>query len=478
MAADPERPASAAAAPAGGVRTASAPPPASPAATRPVVSFPDPESGPAQEIWDEFFAANQPRPADVRRHILKLHNESRHEHVAEAIRAALIHGQSQPWMYEVLALTMEIQKEPAEEIERVVLSMTDFGGADYDSMLYSAAYLVRFNRQASALKMFRQASRVAPERPEPYILAFEHATRLQSTDDILWTAGGVLLFDWGKDHVARHRAANDALLNLERTLTRQDDEAALATARKAMAEARQRDLVVELVWSGTGDLDLEVEEPGGGVCSIAEAITASGGYLLNDGFGPKPEDCRETYVCALAMAGDYRVVVKHRWGQIVGNRATLTLTTRQGTPDERVERRAVVLEGGVASTQFTLEEGRRTVLRTVAGLEPQRVAAGAGRPGRRPGRTAEAIQAAAEFSASRGGRVGAVGFQPVVQTFVDGAQLGASAIISADRRYVRLGISPMFSNITDVFTFSFYGGAGGQQGQQGGNNPQGNGGAP
>ena len=64
------------------------------------------------------------------------------------------------------------------------------------------------------------------------------------------------------------------------------------------------------------------------------------------------------------------------------------------------------------------------------------------------------------------------GFQPVIQNFSDGVSLSVQAVISADRRFVRLTVIPTFNNITDVFTFSFVGGGGtgGQQGQgQGGN---------
>jgi hypothetical protein len=62
------------------------------------------------------------------------------------------------------------------------------------------------------------------------------------------------------------------------------------------------------------------------------------------------------------------------------------------------------------------------------------------------------------------------GFQPVIQTFFDGVSMTVTAVISADRRYVRLTVIPIFNNITDVFTFSFIGGTagGGQQGQGGG----------
>jgi len=60
------------------------------------------------------------------------------------------------------------------------------------------------------------------------------------------------------------------------------------------------------------------------------------------------------------------------------------------------------------------------------------------------------------------------GFQPVIQFFPDGVSLTVQAVISADRRFVRLTVIPLFTNITDVFTFSFVGGSTGGGGQQGG----------
>lgn len=50
-----------------------------------------------------------------------------------------------------------------------------------------------------------------------------------------------------------------------------------------------------------------------------------------------------------------------------------------------------------------------------------------------------------------------VGFQPIIQPIFDGVQMTVRAVISADRRYVRLAVLPVFNNVTDVFTFSFIG---------------------
>ncbi|MDB5388510.1 MAG: type and secretion system protein, partial [Planctomycetaceae bacterium] len=53
-----------------------------------------------------------------------------------------------------------------------------------------------------------------------------------------------------------------------------------------------------------------------------------------------------------------------------------------------------------------------------------------------------------------------VAFTPNIQFFSEGVHLRVNAVISADRRYVRLSLVPDFRSITDVFTFSFSGSAG------------------
>ena len=60
----------------------------------------------------------------------------------------------------------------------------------------------------------------------------------------------------------------------------------------------------------------------------------------------------------------------------------------------------------------------------------------------------------------RGG--GPVGFQPQITQLPAGAGLsgaGALAVVSADRRYVRVSPIPFFSQIGEVNTFNFGGGA-------------------
>ena len=66
---------------------------------------------------------------------------------------------------------------------------------------------------------------------------------------------------------------------------------------------------------------------------------------------------------------------------------------------------------------------------------------------------------------------GGVGFAPIVAFIPEGVSLTATAVVSADRRYVRLALAPMFNSIVDVATFNFLTGVstgGGQGGGQGG----------
>jgi hypothetical protein len=62
----------------------------------------------------------------------------------------------------------------------------------------------------------------------------------------------------------------------------------------------------------------------------------------------------------------------------------------------------------------------------------------------------------------------------VIQTIQEGAMLYATAVVSADRRYVRISPTPRFQGISEVNTFNFATGESGTS--QGGTGGQGYGG--
>ena len=410
----------------------------------------DLESGTPEQVWRAFFSKNRPSPTSLTTLVLRLHQRHEHEHVIAAITEALIAGQSQPWMYDVLAMSMQIAGRPQAEIERVLLSRVDFTAVDVANMLFSAAYLVRFGATQSALTLYRQASRLAPTRSEPYALGLKLAERVGDHDAIQWAATGILTYTWPADYRRRHRAAVDAATEAASALRKAGDEQRAVALEQAVASARQRDLIIRLSWNGPGELDLQVDEPLGTVCHFDVRQTRSGGVLVHDGFGPVQRNCYEEYVCAFAAAGEYRLSISHVDGDIVGKRAQLTVRRYVGTGYEQSHTHPVVFDTRKKVVRLSLRKGRREKL-----SDPLPRTSGDFATARRgrPFRFGPSAEPAA--GSGRGGAGGRVGYTPVVSMFSEGVANTTLAVVSGDRRYVRLTVNAVFTSIIDVATFSF-----------------------
>ena len=178
----------------------------------------DLSAGTPEEIWQDYFSKRKPKPAAVRDIVLKLHNAKKHDHVIACIGAALVNNQAQPWMYEVLALSLEIAGSPKDEVERAIYSAVDLSGLSFQNVMMSAAYLTRFDRLQAALHMYRQASRVAKTRPESYVMGLKLARKLNDYEAIQWAISGVLMYAWTKDYKALHKEAEDIALVAEQEL--------------------------------------------------------------------------------------------------------------------------------------------------------------------------------------------------------------------------------------------------------------------
>lgn len=464
---------------------------------RNAIKLPQPDrEGPPEEVWDEYFSKNKPSGEAVRELVAQLHEQRKHDQVEAVINAALLHGQSQPWMYEVLGLTLKIQDRPKEEVERAMLSGIDFSTVSTGNMIYSAAYLTRFGLKSRALQLYRQAATLDPDAPEPYAMGLKLAQELDDTEGVRWAAAGILERGWTKDYAALQKQAEGAVAEVGAKLRKAGRNSEADQLLAAIRAARQRDLLIELTWSGPADLDLIVEEPNGSTCAFDTPRTPGGGVLVHDGFGPNPKDTYEMYVCPFAMAGEYRVLVRHVGGEVVGKRAVLKFTRYQGTDHESIREKVIEIGSDDKVFRITLNQGRRKepmpvvekprqtsansragstrmqVLQQLSGVRlqsPPRILAqqgGVGAGGLQPFVTG--VQPVV-------GAGGVVAYQPIVQTFLDGISMSVSAVVSADRRYVRMAVSPMFSTINGVDVFSFVGGppqGGGNLGVGGANQGQ------
>ncbi len=178
----------------------------------------------------------------------------------------------------------------------------------------------------------------------------------------------------------------------------------------------------------------------------------------------------ETYVCPEGYPGRYRVLVKPIWGKVAAGKVTVEVTTHKGTDQEQTIRQQIPVEDEPVAVVFNLDRGRRmqpladhqvaTIEKTENTLSRAMLA--------QQINSLESSDAARALAVDRFrtaqalGLVpfrGAVGFRPVVTPLPEGTNLSATAVISADRRYVRITPSPLFSGVTDVFTFNFVTGA-------------------
>jgi hypothetical protein len=317
---------------------------------------------PVSDHWYKYFAENRPASEDVRRTVSQLLEAQKHEEIVAFLNAALANSQSEPWMYDILAMAMRLADYPQDQIQRVLLSRVDLSPTNVEGLLYSARFLTQLDASAAAFRVYQEAARVSPSQAEPYVLGLKLARKLKNPQAVQWASSGILTHVWGRGFERHHENAEDASLDTQRALRRDGQNEQADQLAAALAEARRRDLIVRVEWSGDGDLDLEVEEPCGSKCSTHNPQTAGGGAFTHDGYGPKPENCFEEYVCVAGEKGDYRATIEHIDGNIVGKSFRVTWIRYRGSKTEQVRSETYRLDKSRRVIRFSLNEGRRTEL--------------------------------------------------------------------------------------------------------------------
>ena len=428
--------------------------------------------------WDRYLADHRQEVsgADIRITSQALMNRRQFSECVGLLQGALKQGFAEPWMYEGLALAMEANGAPQNEIERALMSAADFS-RNTDELYLVARTLARRGYEARALQLFRDLAAGEPSRPEPYALGLALAEKLGDEDAIRWACVGVLGQAWlHKDHdieVRARRSANALVESLEKS-----GKSVEATAFRAELErAASRDLVVQVSWTGDADIDLLVEEPSGTLCSLRQRRTTSGGVLVADSFphadqAAPVEGYSESYVCPQAFTGQYRVLLRRVWGKVTSNKVNVMVWSNYGTDEQKLVQQPLPLDDGDVAVVFELPNGRRTEpldevqiateVKNQLGVSHAVLAQQLG--------SLSDSQVLRDLAISRrqGNAVnnplfpgfrGAVGFQPVITTLPEGTNFQATAVISADRRYVRVTATPLFSLVREVFTFNFATGA-------------------
>lgn len=440
-------------------------------------------------FWKAYFSSDEYNDSLVRATALNLKFQNKYSDVIVMLETAILAGKVQPWMYEALAIAQMCDGRPKAEYERTLMSAVAFCD-DLPTMLLIATYLERLNLESRALKVYREVAKYNPDNGEVYIRALRVAQRINDAESKRWAALGILSLAWQEDQKKSFDEALFVVQGLIQDLRKAGNVKELKKLQLEATKAMERDCVIRVSWTGNADIDIAVEEPGGTVCSLQNCKTTAGGVLLGDAHaGQLNKDnhgvMSETYVCPKGFNGDYKILVKRVWGEVVGGKVNVELIAHSGGKLEKKMTSKLELKNGEAGFMFALADGRRTE------PLPQQIVANAIDNQVNKAVLAQQIQQAFDPAAlanmtvtnassdvsTNGGNSyfpyypsGAVGYQPVIITLPTGTNFMAQAVVSADRRYVRITSVPLFSYISSVRIFNYVTGS-----ESDGNVPKGSG---
>ncbi len=400
------------------------------------------------------------------------------DHAVEFLKANLRRGiVVEPWVYKALAIALRMSGGSTEDIERAEVSTADMEPKNASGYLEAAKALAKDEKYGLALAFCRQAALLEPGAPHAYEDALGYAELAHDPQAMQWAAGNLLGHDWPVENKQLHDRALqkiDALIKLLNQQGRKDDADKLT---KALVNRGKRDLVIKLNWQGEADLDLHVTEPTGSTCSPLHRQTIGGGVLIGDSLADMTS---ETYLAAEGFDGEYEIEIEKIWGHPLNNKAQLKIIRHQGTPEEREELRTVELKSEHSERiKVKLESGRRTETAYVPPPSAQKKPETALAEVESPDKVLHQLRVLADPEVTGVTRAVTGGLvsqgQPVlpsdiksgrrepsaaadndrtlyqtrIKPFVQNAMdVTASAVLSADRRYLRLSMNPVFNTVT------------------------------
>src|SRR5205085_1492251 len=178
------------------------------------------------------------------------------------LQAAIQAGCVQPWMYEAMGIAMKVAGRSDSELERTLMSSLDFQETPED-LMNSAQYMARMGLEGRALKIFKQIAKLDRMRPEPYLYGLKLAQRVGDVDAVQWASLGILSQAWPSDKKNIVQDAERAAGAIVEQLKAEERYEELKKFESQLAEARKRDVIVKVTWTGDADVDVIIEEPSG-----------------------------------------------------------------------------------------------------------------------------------------------------------------------------------------------------------------------
>lgn len=441
------------------------------------------------EVWNKAMNDGLLNPRQVIAVADALAIGEKFDEIVALLKANLRQGVLvQPCVFDALALALRASGGAPEEIERVYLSSIDFDPKNSQAFLAAAKGLNDLGKTEDAVALCKRAAAIEPNASDAYSdsLAYLVKAKAVDSDAVQWAADNLLRRDWSSEQSPLQVQAQQAIQDVVAKLKAAGRTSEADRLAGALRGHDNRDLVIELIWSDPADLDLEIHEPTGAICSPLYPQSTGGGVWRGDRVLSKDraQAYQESYVAAEAFSGSYEVRVRTVWGKPLGGKATIRVTRQQGTPNQSQELHRVEFNSdGIATLKVQVDNGRRTEIATVPPPAPRRTEVATGTS---PDRIFNLLRSMSEpsFTASSktpiaGGTSAAGGMNTQMMEITPdigpeiihqnklstgmstGTDMQGQAVVSSDRKSIKWSLSPVFqtaSNEPEVKLSSIPGG--------------------
>ena len=430
---------------------------------------------PTAEEWDEHFRQHDEPQTIVRAALAEIVKRGHHNQGLMLLRAMARHQPADSWVYEAMALSLQLLGADAVDVRQTLMSLVDQAPDRLDARLATAAALAEAGQIKAGIALLRESAVNFPGSVNIYYLTANLAEQISDLESLAWAADQLLGREWPRRGDEIHAKTRRLLARIGRQLAAKGERAAVERVAAIAQASQRRDLHVEARWVGQADIDLYVVEPGNILCAPLTPRTINGGVLVSDA-----NSSGEKYVAAEAYTGDYELILKPVWGRPTAGTVTVDVIKHKGTAHEHRDRFTVHIDGDNEPIHVHLEAGRRTEPAVISPdeallvedtdaptddkLNPFQRLRRLIQDGQIPRphvhgrpeipRIRQPNQPLAQTPFVTGVRpvvsAGAVAFDPVITLVPDGTTLTAQAVVSADRRFVRLQMFPMISTIESI----------------------------
>ena len=336
-------------------------------------------------FWTEYFDQEDVDPDAVKDVVRRLSGGLKEkpenaDQIIALIEAAILSGNAQPWMYEALTLSLYLKGAPKAQILRAALSAADFCETPMDLLNVGFVMRIALDLKQYAFPLYQQALENLPPRREIYAatlrLAEELFDQYDDEEPLRWIGLGIVSQEWeGALGAKLVQDADRALATLGNRLARQKRDEEARQLAYDIRNAKLRDCIVTIEWTGEAGIDLMVYEPSGSLCWFKNPRSMSGGLLkttpaLMSLRVSNPSAARSiSYIVPQGFNGKYSLLLQKSWGNLTNDLVKVSIATN-AVPGESVPQEMAYRmdpEGIVVS--FSLETGRRTESEHEAKLE-------------------------------------------------------------------------------------------------------------